>query len=244
MAMRIDLSDVRRFERDLGALYKNALPYAVVDANNGIAFDMRGSWNGRLRNSFTLRNRFTERSIRVDKASIADSRAIVGSVAPYMKTQEFGAKEKKKGRYGVAIPTNEARVSKDHKKLVRKHYQVQNITILRNGRLQRGPNARKHRNRVAIAQAAAAPAGKRFAFLDFGVRRGIFEVRGSSSKGGRRVGKHRIRMVQDLSHAMVDIPKRPTLAPTVQRGLHRGPSIYVKALQRQIDRQRLFKTRH
>jgi hypothetical protein len=240
---RLDMRNLDQLQGQLERLYKKAVPYAVADGNVRIAFDLRNAWQGEIQKRFVLRNQFTKRSIQVERGSVARPTSTVGSTASYMKDQEFGKVERKKGRHGVAIPTKEARIAGSAKRMVRRSYRVANIKLT--PRQRRLP--RKARNAATVAAAIDANrggAGRSFVFMDLGARRGLFSVRGKAKrrgKGGRRGVQ--VRMVQDLSHDTIRIPSTPTLEPAIHKTVPRAPEMYRRALLKQIDRQNIFQNR-
>lgn len=86
----------------------------------------------------------------------------------------------------------------------------------------------------ARAIQAAVYGKSRFAFLKntTGGNTGIFHVK------GRRKKDREIKMVHDLKHPVVNIPKHAWLTPATDRSLKRMPRMYNRNLKHQIDRAR------
>lgn len=229
--------DVKRMEADLKNFASQALPYATRNTLNQAAFTtMREAKEG-IRDNMTTRNKWTERSVRVEKSrslTIPRQSAAVGSGLDYMETQEFGGVERKTGSEGVAIPTSYsaglAQNAKPRTRLPRKPNRIQNIQL----RKRRGSGgSRKQQNLEAIK--GAATSGRKFVFLDLGRRKGIFKV-----TGGKR--RPKIRMVYDLTRPSVVIPKNPWLRPAVQRVEPQVARIHAASLRFQLKRLGLFKS--
>ena len=241
MKIKVDTSELVGLEIDLGRLYKAAIPYADVDAKNRIARDLKNNWQGEMRSKFTLRNTFTERSLRVVKASMQNPVATVGSISPYLDKQEDGGQIRSKGRWGKPVPTAAARIGEDPSRLISSPYKLKNVRLPKRAhRARRG--GRGAANRAAVVAAAQAGGRNRFAFLDLGRRKGIFRVRGRATK---RRGTYalQVRMIADLSNRTIRIPAHPTLQPAISTSVSRGGEMYRRALVAQIERQRLFKRR-
>jgi hypothetical protein len=236
----IDTSDVRKLAEALVKVSKRALPYAVRDSLNTAAFEARKEWAQQIDKAMILRNRWTEKSLRVEKATLTSfehMQSRVGSVAAYMLTQEVGGTETSKGKHGVPIPTTAAsgqtsgvgrigpRSRPRTKEVQRKNW----LTAIRLG--PRLGNGRKQRNAVAIRLAAKSGG---VAFLDLGRRKGLFRVTGTKK------GRFRVRMIWDLSKPSVTTKPRPTLEPTIKVIEQKAPKYQEAALREQFKRLHLL----
>jgi hypothetical protein len=212
----------------------NALDYARRDYVNEVAFEARRGWLKRIEDAFVIRNTFTARSIRVEKARVAKGQVIeskVGSTAPYMDEQEEGGTKTAHGKHGAPIPTTsaagQAMKARPRKRQVtaRNRMGAINLASSISGRRQK-------RNAAAIA--VAVRSGRNVAFLDLGKRKGIFRVIG----GKRGI---RVRMLWDLSKKSLTIPRLPTLEPTL-KSISKAEHIRigVGAMKQQFKRNRLF----
>lgn len=225
--------DVKKYEQDLKNFAAQALPYASRAMLTRAAFDARKNAQGLIRGNMVTRNNFTAGSVRVEKAtSLAINRqeAIMGSVADYMETQEFGGMVTGGGKY-QPIPTSYAagqgRGAK-RTKLPRKPNRMQSIQL----RKRSGAGlSRKAANQAAIAQAAGG--GNKYVFLDLGRRQGIFKV-----TGGKR--KPKIQMVWDMTRRSVRVPATPTIGPAAQATQRVMPRLYAEALVQQLQRRGIF----
>lgn len=229
-----DLREVKRLEYDLDKLAHKALPYAVKDALNATAFEGRKVWHKAMQREFTIRNKYTLRSVRIDKATVGgriDSmESVLGSTADYMASQELGTRE-----YGKTaskpIPTRAAAGQSgagERTKRVQRSKMLQTIKVAKRARY--GP--RKQRNAIAIGRAVR---GNKFAIIE--TKHGDAIVRVT---GRKRV---KLRMVWNLFNRSVPVPKSPTLQRTLRVMERRMPGIAVEALKKQLDRQRLFRSR-
>ncbi len=232
----VDDRAVKRLESDLKEFAAKALPFATRNTINGGAFLTRKIALVVIGSKMTERNRFTTKSVQVrperQELNIRRQEARVGSIAPYMETQEFGGIKKKTGKHGVAIPTSEASGEGSgvfpRKKIVRKPNKLANMKFTN----RRNQGSRKQRNRVAIMEAISTK--RRFIFLDLGRRSGIYRV-----LGGKR--NPRIKKMWDLSKRTVIIPKRPWLAPATKKAEKSMQTIYRKSIEFQLKRKGLFR---
>lgn len=233
--INIDDREIRRMEKDLKLFARGAYPFATRATLNSAAFEARRMAQENIREDFINRNRFTEGSIRVDRAvgvSVDAQAAIVGSIAPYMGLQEIGGSTGSEAGRGQSIPTayaaGQAMNAQPRTKLPRKPNRLENIR-LRHSR-KRGAT-RQQRNVAAVK--AAAGSWKRYVYLDLGRRRGIFRVVGSAKRPT-------LRMVYDMSRTRVVIGPRPWLSPAVQKSSAKLPQFYAQALTYQLKRRGIF----
>lgn len=113
----------------LAKMRKKDLPNAVKATLNDTAFGVRQKIQKDLPSNFTIRNRFTERSIRVNKVvgnNIKTMFSEVGSVQEYMKTQEDGGVVRSRTST-LPIPTREARIGKSSKKMVARRFKLDRL---------------------------------------------------------------------------------------------------------------------
>lgn len=97
------VSNIRDAQRTLKAVIKQT-PFAMSKALNNSAFDLRDEFrNNELPRRFTLRNRFTQRSIRVKYSKKTNLEAGVYSDAYYLKEQAAGMVRTPKGE-AFAVP--------------------------------------------------------------------------------------------------------------------------------------------
>jgi hypothetical protein len=222
-----DARQVRQLENKLERLNARGVLYAELQTVNRAAFETQAVARRDLGGRMVLRDKWSERSIRVDRANRQNMAASVGSALPYMETQEIGGTTTPSAGQNVAIPTSvasgEGRDAKPRQRLVRRPNKIRNIRL---GDRQRTGN-RKQRNAVAVKEALRT--GNRYVFLELQQRKGIFRV-----YGGRR--RPRIEMIQDLSRRTTRVPRNPWLLPAANTVAQQLPSYYAAALRQQLAR--------
>lgn len=234
----VEQAEVRRLAEDLLTLSKKALPHAIRNSLNAIAFEARKTWARQIDKSMVLRNKWTVNSLRVEKAkgiAVGGMVSKVGTSLDYMHTQEFGGTKHPKTGKSVPIPTRVAAgqsmgkgKSKPRTKAVQQK-SLQSAIHLTNSRINYG--VRQYRNAVAIGQVVKAGGG--VVYLDLGRRKGLFSVTGTKK------GNLRVRMLWDLSRKSVHDKPRATLEPTLTIIEARAPAIQKAALLEQFDRYHL-----
>lgn len=230
MRFSVDTSELAQLEASLARLSRRAIPYAARNTLNAAAFEGRREWVDQIEKTFTLRNKWTTRSLRVVKArgtSMRGMQATLGSVAPYMATQEEGGVLRRTGKHGVAIPTSvasgEGRGARPRRRMVRRPNRLPSIQLG-----ARGLSSMSKRQRNAVAISLAQRAGRKFVFLELERRKGIFRL-----SGGKR--RPRLDLVWDLSRPAVRIPQSGTLERALRSILPTLPRIQERALVDQID---------
>ena len=228
-----NMRDAKKLERALRVFTKDAVPIATRDALNRAAFTAQRRARENVKEDFINRNAWSRQSVQVTQATVSNQRSVVGSVAPYMKTQEFGGVIVRRGSEGVPIATSysagQGQGTRPRTRLPRKPNKMGNIRLSRRGR---AASSRKQANIIAVKQAATS--SRKFVFLDLGRRKGIFKV-----TGGKR--NPQVRMVHDLSRPSVIIRPRPWLRPAFDRTVRDVPELYVRALRFQAHKRRLFR---
>ena len=227
-SFEIDLRQLKKYEKDLKLFSEKAFLFAEKQTVNDAAFFAMKATKRLISQKFTTRNTFTERRIRVDKATNLNRPvAIMGSLDKYMVDQEFGGTRRITGRHGVAIPTPYASgegESKKRLKTVRKRNRLSSIRL------------KKQRRSMSIPAMirSAAKKGQKVIFLKLkGRKQGIFRL-----VGGKR--KPKIKMLYDLSRSSIPVKKRPTLLPATNKAARRMPGFYVKAIKFQLRRRGMF----
>ena len=232
--LKIDDSEVVKFELDLLRLRKRAIPFATKAAINGFAFKAQSFARSGIEKKFIQRNKWSGRSVQVETTKtlkVSQQRSIVGSVAPYMATQEFGGTEAQEGRHGVAIPTSfaagQSQNTNPRTRLPKKPHKMAAIQLRRT----RAKGSAKQRRAIIVREAAKS--GRKFVYMDLGRRKGLFKITGSANRP-------RVRMLYDLTRPVVNIPATPWLSPAVASTIRVAPSIYVEALRFQIQKFKIF----
>lgn len=217
---------------DLKAFAHKAVPFASRNAVNTTAFEAMRQWRGEIKRSFVLRNQYTERSIRVEKAQGGRGggriEAVVGSLAPYMSTQEFGGTVSgKSGKKAIPGPVAAGQPpGAKRTKMVRAGSRMSRLKIQR----IRTTNKRQY-NAVAIAMAKRR--GQKVAVLHRpGGGKGVFEIRGSKRKPNPL-------LLYDVSRGSVRVEATPTLQRTLRRMDARIPRIWFDAVLAELKRHRI-----
>lgn len=214
--------------RDLERTAKKAVPYAIRQALNDIAFAAKGHLQGNIRKEFILRNKWTERSVMVERARGLNPRQMQSAVfskLDYLEKQEHGGTSTHAVPTGVA--TGEGRGANPRRKLVRRPNQVSAIAL--GERARKG--SRKQRNAAAIHMAAKQ--GKKFVFLQLQRKIGLFKIR-----GGKR--KPMVDMIWDTSQKSHRIKPTKTLEPAVARAEVAMPKLMTNALIKQLRMHKVF----
>lgn len=227
-----DPRQIKKLEHKLAQINPRGVKFANMFFVNDAAFAIMREWKSQIDEKMVLRNKWTEKSIRVQRASMRDSLSRVGSVQEYMLDQEFGSIETARGKTGVILPTSyssgEGKNARPRQKLPRGRNKLSNIRL---GRGKGNPSNRRQALVMKISDAINS--GNRYFYHDMGRRKGIFRVIGGTK---RRPEKSKLRMIYDLTHRSVTIPPNPTLWPSVQRVRPKMPRMYVRQLLKQINR--------
>ncbi len=242
----VDTKQIKELEKDLKAFAHRAYPFATKNTLNQSAFKARELAQKDINVKMITRNKFTERSVLVEKAKTLNVRrqsASVGSTLDYMADQEFGGTKKKTGKEGVAIPTSFS-VGQGEQQPRTKVAGLRSPNNIRNIRLRKGRTARNRKQALILKMQGAVSTGKRFIYHDFGSgrKKGIFRVVGGSRKFKRGTPKGvKLRMVYDMTEQVVDIPRNPWLKPAVDTTKILMPAIHAKSLTFQAKRLGLFR---
>lgn len=229
----VDTRDVKKLERELTTFATRSVPYAVRNGLNGAAFAARREWVKQVKASFTLRNTYTERSIRVVKASGTDPGAMVarlGSEARFMGEQERGGIiTGKSGRKPIPGPSAAGQAPGSRRtKVVRAGNRLGAIHVAH----PRLTGSRKQRN--AIAMAVARRLGQKRALLERpSGAKAIFQLTGRGKSATTR-------LLWDVSRATVLIRPAPTLQTTLKVIGPEVERIHVDAMVEQLRRAKIL----
>lgn len=236
--IRIDLSDVKRYERLLRNYTRSGLPFAVRNTLNDAAFETLRRSRKRVKGQFINRNNFTLRSLHVVRArgiSISAMRAEVGSSEGYMADQEFGGIRRPGRGKSTIIPTTSAAgqgISNiPRKRTVRNANQLQAIT-LKAAKYRRKTKGMPKKQAAVVTMAMARRENDKFVFLNlpWGAKaRGIFKLMGS-----RR--KPKIRLIHDMSRKRIPISQAPWLKPSTDQTIPRMPRLFARRAGEQLRR--------
>lgn len=220
--MTIDTRQVQQLSNRLNGLQ---VKFAERNTVNDLAFETQKLSRENIRNDFTTRNKWTERSVQVDRATSLGMSSEVGSVESYMADQEFGAEHTDGTAIARPAASGESNRARTRRKVVRKANRMTSIRLKRKVQWQ---GSRAATNAAALKKAKAD--GERFVFLDRGPRnRGIYRVMGTKNKP-------KARMVQDLSRKTHVVPRNPWLRPATERAVTRGQEFFARRLAQQLRR--------
>ena len=207
--------------RELGTkLNPKQFGFAMRNTVNALAFETSKNAKDTVRKSFTLRNKYTERSILVERARYPGQPAVVGSTADYMLDQEFGGRTEDPT---IATAYSAGQTTK-RTKLPRKANRMRNIRLP--GQRVKAYSKRQ-RNMIAVQEAKAN--GDKFVYIDTGRKKFIARVVGTKRKP-------QIKMVQDMSRTSTPIPKSPWLEPSTDRAVKKREAIWRDAMRYQLRR--------
>lgn len=234
--LKINDDDIKQYESDLKTFAERAFPFATKNTLNRSAFEAQKVSRNNIDAKMVQRNKFSKQSVQVEQSrtlNVARQSSSVGSIANYMKDQEFGKVIRKSGKEGVPIATSYAagqgEDAQPRTRLPRKANTLAAIQ-LRNKRT-RG-KTRRQRNLIVIKEAAQS--GRKYIFLDLGRSKGIFKV-----VGGKR--RPKIKMIWSMREQSIVVPRNPWLKPAVDEVRQMMPDFYRDSLVFQLKRQRLFK---
>ena len=217
-----------------------ALQFAQKNTINDLAFNTRKLGQENARSQMTLRNKWTEGSIQVDRAKRLGEPAVVGSTRDYMAKQEFGGSRTAQGGKGVPIPTSyatgEGLTSNPRTRTARPRNRLDTLQL--NGQGIRGKN-RKQTTLLRVREAVKSR--RREVYLDLGRRQGIFRVIGGSTRTGRGWPKGaKLRMIYDLTRNTTPVPRNPWLEPATDTAVLDSWQIYGRRAQEQLRRLRQY----
>lgn len=217
--MKANTKRIRTFAGELRRI-KRQMPYLIAKTLNDTAFFGRSvAWPQEVRQAMVVRNAWTMKSMRVVRASARKQVALLGSVAGYMKTQEKGAIQGKKGKHGVPIPAAAPATRLRRKRGVGAKNRIGAVTTIKS----EGGASRGQRNAIALSKARKAGGGVVFLELNSG-HKGLYRV----------TSNRKPRKVWDLSKPSVTIPKNPTLEKAAHRSAKRGGQSFKKRFFQEV----------
>ncbi len=233
MSFKLDLKDVDGFVSDLD-LFNEKLAKRITSASlTEMASQAATRAKRNVKRDFTLRNKWTLRSIRSTRSSpsrpINNQFALAGSVMPYLALQEKGGRlgrTKQGRRVTTAQGAREGNTAFPRKKLARGRLASRNISLGRAPRVA-GSSGR----RAFVAVTAARRQRRRFIFLRLkNDRSGIFEIK-----------PKKIVLVHAIVKRNMRIKKKQWLEPAADEARARGPQIFRREIERSVRQHGLFK---
>ncbi len=114
-------------KRQLRRYQKDALPKAVAASINAVAGAAHRQAERNVRTRFTIRNRFTMRSLKLFRANpkpdISRIDSITGTISSYLPLQEKGGTVRAR-RQRLAIPTKQARIGRSKARPVASRFRM------------------------------------------------------------------------------------------------------------------------
>lgn len=219
---------LKRFAKDLELFGAKDFPKINGSALNKSAFEAKKEAVRIAEIRFTLRNKWTIRSIQFEKVKGLQPRtqfSVVGSTMDYMADQEFGAKKTKSGKKGIAIPSTtasgESIGARPRKKAVMKSRLRSRIKLSKSS--IRARNRKQHI--VSVIRSEAAKGSGRFVYLPIENASGIYRITGK----GKRA---KIKLIYDLSRSFITIEKKPWLQPAVNNIVPKIPRYYLESFEK------------
>ena len=231
MLIAWDSRDIRQLEQNLGRMLGSAMPYAVRNTLNTMAFNGRRYWAANMEKSFILRNHWTKASTRVERVpggqSIMSMKSRLGSVEEYVKQQELGHARRSEGKHGYpwATPFASGEATQPRQRIVRKAKRLAQLNIHRSKGHTRAATMK------AIHEAKAKSPANRYVLIRRGAIVGIHHV-----GGGKKNPK--LKKVYDLSRRTIRPKQAKTLEPASRRAWADGRDIYAKSLRWQLAKMK------
>ena len=242
MLMNIDDRQIDNLERDLKRFSKRAYPFATLETVNEAVKNAQVEIRAHLRNRMTLRNKWTAGSVQIRKArglKVESQAAEVGSMQEYMKEQEEGFTRTAKGKHGVPVPLPYAAGQGDAKRRTRTVRAAHRLAAIQFGTHKALGVNRKQRNVRSVQEAVKS--GKRYVFLQFKQKKGIYKVVGGSKKVKRGWPKGaRLRLVWSLTNRSYNVKAHVWMEPEVDKIVDRMPELYRQALTNQLKRLKVL----
>lgn len=233
----VKIEGLVELERGLQRLATTALPYACKEILNKAAYATVDALKREAQQSFTLRNKYTLGSFRMERAHggrIDQMQSIAGSIQPYMLTQEQGGDVKAKAHH-VAIPAPAAagQASGVHRtKTVRGARKLAAISIVRP---PPSANSLGRRRFNVVSAAVSLRKGTKFVmFKRPGGGEGIYLIVGTTKT-------FKARLLYDVSRSSVHIKPTPILERAVAAVMPKMDGIVQAAIEQQLKRQNIGK---
>lgn len=239
--MDIDSKEIENLEKVLKVFSKVAAPIAFQQALNETATKTRIRAQDNIRDNFTTRNKWSERSVFYSRATglnVDKMQAEVGSGQEYMAQQETGFTRTSIGKHGVMIPTPAAggeTGNRDRTRAILRRNQRRVIKLHKSNKRYADP---MQRNAQEIQESVKA--GVRFWYGSLGYvnkASGMWQIRGSVRKNGKGwLRGLTMRRIYTASERSIVTPKTEWLQPAGEKTLKNFDEYYFKALQRQLER--------
>ena len=244
--LSVDTRHLKQFERDLLTYRASAYPYAVRNTLNDLAFGGQGVWRAELGKRLILKNKYTQSSVRVEKATgtkVEKMQSEVGSVADYMDDMERGGARTNQGKIKpvvTSVGAGQGRGTRPRTKTVRRAHTFANMGN-RIGGWKRPKNSNAD---LLVGAYYALKQGRKH----FKSRDKVFYIRGGSianrNVGGRDVPGVvglKVDMVWDTSERAYSMAPRRIMEPTMERfTAERFDTYYLLRVAQQLKRHRIL----
>jgi hypothetical protein len=226
VGFKIDTSELDRYSERMRRDAPRKAKRATAKALNKTVVQAEMLAKLNVRKKFTLRNRWTEGSIRSVETpltrAIKNQFVTVGSIQEYLAKQELGGslfRTKQGRRITTARGSREGNVATPRKRLPIGSFEPKNIRLHRQKKV-RGPKKR----RAFLTVVNARRKGHRFIFLKLRAdRAGIFEVQ-----------KNEIVMVHRILKRRVSVKPTPWLRPAADKARRVAPTVFRKELEKTL----------
>jgi hypothetical protein len=216
---------INELEGLLRMINRRGLDFAATNATNEVLFKVRENALDNIRGTFTLRNKWTTGSLRVQKATLRTLEGSVGSAQHYLRVQEDGgANVATQGLGGAPMPTPSAAGEIGARTRRKPVYRQNRLTRL--GRPLIVPDGVSMQRKIAALH-DALDGNRRRVVTDLGGGRGVFQVEGDE----RHMEVH---MLYSLKQQRQQIAPKPWLEPA-NAGVDAGAA-YARHLQAQLAR--------
>jgi len=221
-AYDIDTTDLKKLQKDLRFFAADIYPLITRDTLNHGAFETMFIARRLVSRRFTLRNKWTQRSILVEKATgtnVNKMQSKTGSTMDYMRDQELSGEKRTKGSGAVAIPQKDVRTGKSHARTIPKRNYIKSL------RLVKGPFKRRFSSKKARVVAMMIVAKQKK--LAMKMNDNIYTVDRISTGGGKASGV--LRRVYHVGKDSVRIPAMPWLMPSAMKGQKKMQPFFFKS---------------
>ena len=242
----VDTKNIKRFSRDLLTFNNKLIGKVTRDTLNTAAFTAQKFSRNNVDRDMVVRNKWATRSIQVDmtrRVRINQQETRTGSLAEYMKDQEFGTTIGKKGKVGHPIATSvasgEGRGARPRKKVPTRANRLPNIVLGK----KRTRGFKSKRQEIFVRVLLAAKKKEKRIYLDTGDTKAIYKISGriTRTKKGKVRNGVKMNMIYNLSRKSVMIPPIAWLEPATERTRSMMPRIYEDKLKAHLRKGGIFK---
>ena len=248
-SIKVNSAELIKFTNKLEKIGKKAVPIAIQNTLNSMAFDVKGKTLEKEANkAFTRRNKtFFKKFSRVEKATgtnIKTMKATVGMVDASRsgRREQAGADMTPQQKGGVIggrtlIPHDEARVSGNNKKNVRAKNRVKDIKVNLNTADSRATDIKQRFIQTAITAVERFGDGAIIQHKNEKGKEFIFRVQ----KGGSDIKTRKFNIKVTPLYSVVDgrvvrVKGKPFTLRAARQSQKKGNEFYKKHAQKQIKR--------